>query len=143
MTVLGYDLFPDPNFNPSPKFKYVGLKEIFQSSEIITLHIPSQERPILDKDAFSSMKDGIYIINTARAELIDESELLQALDMRKVKIYATDVYRQEPPDIDELISHPRTICTPHIGAYTEESVSQAVETAVENILKVLGLSYEG
>jgi len=143
MKVLGYDLFPDPSFNPSREFKYVSLREIFQSSEIISLHIPSQERPILDKDAFLLMKDGIYIINTARAELIDELELLRALNTKKVSIYATDVYRQEPPDIDELINHPRTICTPHIGAYTEESINQSVEIAVENILKVLGLSNEG
>ena len=140
--VLGYDLFPDPSFNPSREFKYVGLKEIFQSSDIISLHIPSQKRPILDKEAFSIMKNGIYIINTARAELIDELELLRALNTKKVKIYATDVYSQEPPDIDELISHPRTICTPHIGAYTEESINQSVEIAVENILNVLGLNDE-
>jgi D-3-phosphoglycerate dehydrogenase len=143
MKVLGYDLFPDPSFNPSREFIYVGLEEIFQSSDIISLHIPSQGRPILDKDAFSLMKDGIYIINTARAELIDELELLRALNSKKVKIYATDVYSQEPPDINELISHPRTICTPHIGAYTEESINQSVEIAVENILNILGLNNEG
>lgn len=143
MKVLGYDLFPDPNFNPSREFKYVSLKEIFQSSDIISLHVPSQERPILDQEAFSLMKDGIYILNTARAGLIDELELLRALNTKKVKIYATDVYSQEPPNIDELISHPRTICTPHIGAYTEESINKSVEIAVENILKVLGINDEG
>ena len=142
MRVLGYDLAPDRSFNPSSEFKYVDMEEIFQLSDIISLHVPAQEKPLIDAKSFALMKDGIILINTARAELIDGLELLNELNSEKVRIYATDVYTQEPPNIDELISHPRIICTPHIGAYTEESINQAVEIAIDNILKVLGLYEE-
>jgi len=142
LSVLGYDLYPDQSFNPSPKFKYVDIDEIFRSSDIISLHVPAQENPIIEAKAFALMQDGIILINTARAELINENELLKALNSNKVRVFATDVYKEEPPNLDDLISHPRTICTPHIGAYTEESINQAVELAIENIINVLGLNEE-
>lgn len=137
MKVLGYDLYPDSSFHPSNDFKFVDLQEILSSSDIISVHIPPGDKPIIDKKALSMMKDGVYIINTARAEVVDELEIVKALDNNKVQIYATDVYKKEPPEVDDLISHPKTICTPHIGAYTEESINRAVEAAVDNILKVL------
>ncbi|MBY9003576.1 MAG: phosphoglycerate dehydrogenase [Candidatus Lokiarchaeota archaeon] len=139
MKVLGYDLYPDQSFNSSNDFKYVSQNEIFKLSDIISLHVPPGDIPIIDKQALSMMKDGVYIINTARGEVVDELELIEALNTNKVQSYATDVYKKEPPKIDELISHPRTICTPHIGAYTEESINRAVEAAIDNILRVLGL----
>ena len=139
MKVLGYDLYPDNSFHPSDNFKFVDLQEVIRSSDIISLHIPPGDKPIIDKEALSMMKDGVYIINTARAEVVDELEIVNALNTNKVQIYATDVYKQEPPELDDLLSHPKTICTPHIGAYTEESINRAVEAAVDNILTVLEL----
>ena len=139
MKVLGYDLYPDQSFFPSNDFHYVSLNEIFKLSDIISIHIPPGDRPIIDKNALSMMKTGVYIINTARGEVVDDLELVKALNTNKIQSYATDVYRKEPPEIDELISHPRTICSPHIGAYTEESINRAVEAAIDNILMVLGL----
>jgi len=139
MKVLGYDLYPDLSFFPSNDFQYVSLNEIFKLSDIISIHIPPGDRPIIDKNALSMMKTGVYIINTARGEVVDDLELVNALNTNKIQSYATDVYRKEPPEIDELISHPRTICSPHIGAYTEESINRAVEAAIDNILMVLEL----
>ena len=139
MKVLGYDLYPESSFHPSDDFKFVDLQEILSSSDIISLHIPPGDKPIINKEALSMMKDGVYIINTARAEVVDELEIVIALNNNKVQIYATDVYKKEPPGVDDLISHSKTICTPHIGAYTEESINRAVEAAVDNILTVLEL----
>lgn len=140
MKVLGYDLYPDQSFNPIGDFQYVSINQIFKLSDIISIHIPPGEKPIIDGNALSMMKEGVYIINTARAEVVDELELVKALNNKKVQIYATDVYKKEPPEIDELIGHSQTICTPHIGAYTEESINRAVEAAVDNILMVLGIN---
>ena len=139
MKVLGYDLYPDSSFHPSNDFTFVDLKEILSSSDIISLHIPPGDKPIINREALSMMKDGVYIINTARAEVVDELEIVKALDNNKVQIYATDVYKKEPAEVDDLITHPKTICTPHIGAYTEESINRAVEAAIDNILTVLEL----
>jgi len=139
MKVLGYDLYPDRSFNPSDDYKFVDLQEILSSSDIISLHIPPGDKPTINKEAISMMKDGVYIINTARAEVVDELEIVDALNRDKIQVYATDVYKKEPPEVDDLLSHSRTICTPHIGAYTEESINRAVEAAVDNILRVLKL----
>ncbi|MFX0011890.1 MAG: NAD(P)-dependent oxidoreductase [Candidatus Hermodarchaeota archaeon] len=139
MKVLGYDFDPDQYFNPSEDFQYVSLYELFNKSDIISLHVPPGENPIIDHKALSMMKDGVFLINTARAEAVDDLELVKALNTKKVQVYATDVYRNEPPEIDELLSHPQTICTPHIGSFTNESIDRAVDVAIDNILLVLGL----
>lgn len=137
MKVLGYDLYPDKNFRPSKNFKYTSFNELLRNSDIISLHCPPSDQPLINKDTLKIMKDGVFIINTARATLVDKVELIQALDNGKVNGYATDVYEVEPPELDPLINHEKTITTPHIGGYTRESIDKAVETAVDNILGVL------
>lgn len=137
MKVLGYDLYPDKNFHPSKNFKYTSFNELLRNSDIISLHCPPSDQPLINKDTLKIMKDGVFIINTARATLVDKVELIQALDNGKVNGYATDVYEVEPPELDPLINHEKTITTPHIGGYTRESIDKAVETAVDNILGVL------
>jgi phosphoglycerate dehydrogenase-like enzyme len=83
------------------------------------------------------MKDGVYLINTARAGLIDEAAVVDALDSGKLSGYAGDVFPKEPPGPSALIDHERAITTPHIGGFTAESVDRATEAAVANLLKVL------
>ena len=70
-------------------------------------------------------------MNTARAGLVDERALLQALEQGTVGFYATDVYASEPPEVDDLLRHESTITTPHIGAYTRESMDRAAEAETE------------
>lgn len=140
MKVIAYDLFPDRDFKPSDDFKFVSLEEIFKNSDIITLHCPPSEHPIIDQKAISQMKEGVFLINTARAGVIDKQAILDALNSKKILVYATDVYEKEPPDMDELLSHENVITMPHIGGYTKESINRAVETAVDNILNALNVN---
>lgn len=139
MKVLGHDLRPDENFDPSPDFKYALLDELLMKSDVISLHCPPSEKPLLDDNAIKKLKSGVILINTARAGLVEEKPILEALNKKKIRTYATDVYKTEPPGFDDLISHENVICTPHIGAYTEESIDRAAEDAVDNILKKFGL----
>ena len=135
MQVIGFDLYPDISFHPDNRFQYINLEEIYEKSDIISLHAPPGENPIINTDSILKMKKGIIIVNTARAALVDEYAMLKALNEEKVLFYATDVYTTEPPGINELINHERTICTPHIGGYTTESIDRAAEAAVDNIIK--------
>ena len=137
MKVLGFDLYPDKVFHPNNRFKYTTLEEIYKKSDIISLHTPPGEKPIINTDSIRKMKMGIIIVNTARAPLVDDAAMVKALNEGKVLVYATDVYAKEPPEIDDLISHERTICTPHIGGYTSESIDRAADAAVDNIIKEL------
>lgn len=137
LKVIGYDLYPDKFFNPNNSFKYTDLNGIFENSDIISLHRPPGKKPLINKDSIMKMKNGVIIINTARASLVNEAALLEALNEGKIAKYATDVYNKEPPGLNELIIHEKTICTPHIGGYTIESIDRAAEMAVDNIIKDL------
>jgi len=137
MKVKAYDLYPDESFNPSPDFSYDSVEEIFELSDIISLHCPPADKPLIDASAISMMKDGVLLVNTARAGLVDEAAVLEALELGKLFGYATDVFSKEPPEPSELIAHENVVTTPHIGGFTTESVDRATQVAVDNLLKVL------
>lgn len=137
MKVLGYDPYPDRNFKPSVNFKFTNIEELFKKSDFISLHCPPGEKPLINEDNLEIMKDGVIIINTARAGVVEKEAIIKVLESRKVRSYVTDVYETEPPEIDGLIKNAHTITTPHIGGYTIESIDRAAEAAVDNILKAL------
>ena len=80
------------------------------------------------------MKKGVYIVNTARACLIKEQDVLEALECGQLEGVAIDVFSKEPPGDNRLVKHLRVIATPHIGGYTDQSVDRAVTNAIELIL---------
>jgi D-3-phosphoglycerate dehydrogenase len=136
MWVVGHDPAPSNSF-ARPGFRFASLQEALTGADAITLHCPPGERPILDGAMLAQLKKGVAIVNTARAELIDEEALVAALDTGQVGSLATDVYRREPPEPSALTTHERVILTPHVGGFTEESVERATRVAVENLLRVL------
>ena len=117
----------------------VSLQELFAWSDFISLHLPLnvQTRDLLGPVAFSQMKDGVRIISTARGGIIDEAALLAALNSGKVAGAALDVFEKEPPGLTELVSHPRVIATPHIGAQTAEAQTRAAEDIASEVLAAL------
>jgi phosphoglycerate dehydrogenase-like enzyme len=138
MKVIAFRRHPDYSFTPN-NFSYVSLEGIFRQSDIISLQCPPLEsgKPLIDKEAISKMKKGAYLINTARASLLDPVAVFEALESGQLAGVATDVFDQEPPSDYRLVTHSRVIATPHIGGYTSESVARATTQAVENIIKVL------
>ena len=139
MKVVGFDTFPDSAWAPSSSFRYVALSEALASSDIVTLHCPQTpgEKPLIDGPALARMRKGAYLVNTARAGLVDNAAVLEALEDGRLAGYAVDAYDKEPPDPSPLISHKRVVATPHVGAYTAESVSRATRAAVENLIAAL------
>jgi len=103
------------------------MDDIIEKSDFITIHTPLTEetRGMINAEAFSRMKDGVYIICTARGGIIDEKALLDALNSGKVAGAALDVFETEPPVFKELINHPKVIATPHIGGQTNEAQRRA------------------
>jgi D-3-phosphoglycerate dehydrogenase len=137
MKVLAFDEYPLASFAPSPDFSWAPLETVLSSSQIVSLHMPPSNLPVLGPEAIGLLPEGAVVINTARASLINDTAMLHALDSGRVGTLATDVFSSEPPAPSRLISHPRVITTPHIGGYTKESVNRATEAAVENLLKAL------
>jgi D-3-phosphoglycerate dehydrogenase / 2-oxoglutarate reductase len=139
MKVVGYDPFLPADQIQARGAESVSLDQLFARSDIITLHLPltDQTRGMLNEAAFAKMKQGVYVICAARGGVIDEAALLAALDSGKVAGAALDVYATEPPGMNELISHPRLIGTPHIGAQTVEAQTRAAHDIAEEVLAAL------
>lgn len=139
MQVIAYDLYPDATFNPAPVFRFVPFKEALQAADVVSLHCPptADGRPLINKETMTLLKQGVYLVNTARAGLIDEETVLGALHSGQIAGLATDVFDQEPPEISELFAHDNVIVTPHIGGFTNESVANAARVACENLVAYL------
>jgi len=139
MNVIAYDPFISKEVAEKMGVEIVELDEIFARSDYITLHTPltKETRGIINKEAFSKMKDGVMIINCARGPLIDNNALIEALDSGKVAGAAIDVYEKEPPDDWTLVKHPKVICTPHLGASTEEAQENVAVAVAHQIIDYL------
>jgi D-3-phosphoglycerate dehydrogenase len=139
MNVLAYRRHPDRSFKPSGDFRWVGIDEVIEKSDVVSLHRPANAdgSPVITADVIGRMKRGACLINTARASLIDEKALLAALEDGALAGAATDVYEREPPEDYGLAKHDRVIATPHLGGYTAESVDRATLAAVRNIIDTL------
>ena len=139
MDVIAYRRHPDTSFRPSDRFKWVKFDDVLRNADVISLHRPASPsgEPVITDKIIRKMKEGVFIINTSRASLVDDEALLTALESGRVAGAATDVWHREPPASRALAEHDRVIATPHIGGFTVESVDRATRGAVDNILKTL------
>lgn len=117
--------------------QYVTLDELLAGSDFISLHMPclKDKSPLIGKEQIAKMKDGVYIINTARGELINEEELLDALDSGKVAGAALDVFAEEPTKNERLYTHDKVSLTPHLGASTLEAQKRIGDEVIQIVLK--------
>jgi len=122
MTVIGYDIIP---FKTTLPVKQVTLDELLAHADIISLHIPKTDGPILGPAEFAKMKKGVILVNAARGGVVDEKALLAALNTGHVRAAALDVFAKEPPEDWTLVDHPNVLAAPHIGAQAEEGQKRA------------------
>jgi D-3-phosphoglycerate dehydrogenase len=123
MKVVAYDPFLSPERAADLGVEKVDLDELLRRADFITLHAPLTEKTknILDAKALARTKKGVRIINCARGGLVDEAALRAALDSGHVAGAAFDVFTTEPASENPLFGHPNVICTPHLGAATNEA----------------------
>lgn len=137
MEVVGYDPYPDPGWTVPAGFQWAELDEVLAEADAVTLHLPPGSQPLVDSRFLALMKHGAVLVNTSRAELVEESAVMAALDSGRLDGYAVDAFTREPPEDWTLPVDDRVIATPHIGGYTAESVERASQAAVEAIVNVL------
>lgn len=137
MKVIGYDPYLAAQAGDRPAIALAPLERVISQSDIISLHCPPGDRPVIDAAAVDLMRPDAILVNTARAELIDPEAVLAGLASGRISVFATDVYEREPPKLSELLAHPNVILTPHAGGLTAESVDRATTTAVRNLLSRL------
>ncbi|MBI9104311.1 MAG: phosphoglycerate dehydrogenase [Spirochaetales bacterium] len=137
MKVLAYDLYPSDLLKDNEAVKYAPLEEVLAGSDIITLHCPAGDKPVIGNETLKLMKEGAWVVNTARSALVDDAALLTAIEEGKVSGYAVDAFDSEPPELNGLLRNDKVLTTAHIGGFTAESVDRATRAAVANILAVL------
>jgi D-3-phosphoglycerate dehydrogenase len=137
MKVLGYDPFLSKEMADKLGVELVELEEIYRRSDFITVHVPLNEktRNLIDKKAFQKMKKGVTLINCARGGIVNEGDLVAAIQEGTVAGAALDVFEQEPPPPDHpLLKLDQVIYTPHLGAATAEAQENVAVEAAEQII---------
>lgn len=141
--VVAFDPF-EPVLGPlEGSVRYVPLDDLFAQAAMVSFHCPMTEdgSPILTAERIGTMPEGAIVVNTARAGLVDDDAMIEALDRGQVMSYATDVFDQEPPEDRRIASHPSVIATSHVGGLTDGSVQRATRDAVTNLLTALEAEY--
>ncbi len=116
------------------------LKSVLGNLDYISIHVPKQAdgRAVIRSAEFALMKKGVRIVNAARGGVIDEIDLIEALNNGTVAGIALDVYENEPNPKKVLLSHPKIACTPHIGAATNEAQDRIGEELAQLIIAQFG-----
>ncbi len=135
LNVVAYNRSQNPDMI-SDTCRYGSLEEVFETSDIITLHCPltDETKGIINKTNIAKMKDGVMLVNTARGPLINEEDLKEALESGKVAMAAVDVASTEPiPADNPLLSAKNIIITPHIAWASKEARGRLMNSTVENL----------
>jgi D-lactate dehydrogenase len=144
MQVLAYDPYP----NPKLEAEYVSLEELMKNADVISLHCPltSETRHMINKDAISKMKQGVYLVNTSRGGLIDTDDLIEGLVAGKFGGVGLDVYEEEEgifyedrsneimrdENLARLMTFPNVLITSHMGFFTKEAMQAIAKVTLEN-----------
>ena len=135
MHVLAYDPFMSPEAAKKMGILLVGLDELLAKSDFISIHTPMTKdtKGMIGAATLAKMKKGVFIINCARGGIIVEKDLLEALKSGHIAGAALDVFEEEPTKNAELVAHPNVICTPHLGASTDEAQKNVAIAIAEQI----------
>ena len=136
MTVLYNKRSPDPEAEKELGVTFASLDELLAKSDFVSLHVPlsDETRHMMNSDAFSKMKQGAYLINTARGPIVDEHALVEVLRSGHLGGAGLDVYDNEPNIDPELIGMENVVLTPHIASGTFEARDKMGELAVATII---------
>ncbi len=138
--VLAYDPFPDPAAAAELGVELVSFDSVLAQSDFLSLHLPvlPETRYLVNANFLLHMKDGAFLVNTARGELIDEAALVEALQSGKLRGAALDVFPVEPPAADHpLLQLPQVLVTPHISSHTDVATRNMGSMALAECLRVL------
>ena len=139
MRVLAFDPYVSSDAATRLGVDLVSAEELFRQSDFISVHTPLTEetRDLLNEAAFQIMKSGVRIINCARGGIINEKALHDAIKSERVAGAALDVFLQEPPVNNPLLTLPQVIATPHLGASSEQAQMNVATAIAEQMIDYL------
>lgn len=137
--LLGYDVFKNNQFYEKGG-TYVSLDELLREADFISVHLPLNDatRGIVGEKELAAMKRSAIIVNTSRGGVVDEKALLRALEEGLIGGAALDVFSKEPPADWELATHSKVVATPHVAAYTVETLENMEDAAISVALSLIG-----
>lgn len=140
MRVVAYDPFITPEAAAKLGAALVDLETLWREADVISLHVPltDKTRHLVDAKTIAKMKRGAILVNCARGGIVDERAVADALASGHLGGAALDVFEKEPPAADHpLFAQPGFVCTPHIGASTEEAQSAVAIALAEQVVAYL------
>jgi phosphoglycerate dehydrogenase-like enzyme len=141
--IIYHDIYrPEPSVEQKLGVEYADMGTLLSQADIISLHAPLTDatRNIINEAALNSMKPSAYLINVARAELIDEKALAEAIMKGKIAGAGIDVFSEEPITMDNPllgVESERLILSPHVAGVTDEAAGRIINMAAANIARVL------
>jgi D-3-phosphoglycerate dehydrogenase / 2-oxoglutarate reductase len=139
--IIGSDPYKPQYYFDSLNVRKVSLEKLLQQSDVISVHcnLTDETTHLLNRETFGKMKKKPVIINTARGEVVDEKDLLEALNTGQIHSAGLDVYENEPVTEAQkpLINHPRTICTGHYAWYSDRAAHELQKRAALNLFNLL------
>lgn len=140
MKVLAYDIRDVSKELNEIKGAQVNLVDLLSECDVVTLHVPLTPSTyhMLNDKTLSLMREGSFLVNVSRGEVVDTAALIKHLD--RLGGVALDVLEEEPPRselIAKLVRHPKVVVTPHIGSETVEAIDRLADELTQNILEVI------
>ncbi|NQS88935.1 phosphoglycerate dehydrogenase [Patescibacteria group bacterium] len=139
MKIIYWDCLREINIEKEAQAEYVNFKTLLQKSDFVSLHLPltKETRGLIGKEELKLMQPTAFLINTSRGPIVDEDALYECLRDKVIAGAAVDVYSNQPPRDSSLLSLNNIITTPHMGAYTYESIMNMGMISVRNVIDVL------
>ena len=140
MRVVAYDPFITPEAASKMGARLVDLETLWREADVVSVHVPltEQTRHLVSADVLARMKKGAILVNCARGGIVDERAVAASLAAGHLGGAALDVYEKEPPPADHpLFAQANVVCTPHIGASTEEAQSAVAVAVAEQLVAYL------
>jgi len=138
--IIAHEPYPDTNFVDQYHIDLVDLSLLISNSDFISLHVPvlPKTRGMVNDSFIAAMKEGAFLINTSRGEILDETALIKGLESGHIRGAALDAFEKEPPNpYNPLLSFDQVICTPHLGAQADGSTNNMGYMALNECIRVL------
>jgi phosphoglycerate dehydrogenase-like enzyme len=136
----GHVIYANRTVRADVPYRHVSVEDLLAGSDIVSLHLPltTETARIIDRSAFSRMRRGAVLVNTARGELLDEDALVQSLRSGHLAGAALDVLVDEPARAGHaLFALPNVVITPHVAWLTPETLRRSLEVAIHNCQNIL------
>lgn len=137
MTVIAYDPYQEDDVFTRLKIPRLSYEEVLKTADILSFHVPKtlETEHMLNRSQFEYIHRGLVLINTSRGSVMNENDLVEAIENGYLRAVGLDVFEKEPlPRTSKLLNYPNVVLTPHIGANTEDAFFKASQIAANKLM---------